>query len=129
MGGQLPAETTLGPQSAVGLFKADLEGQSDDLLVAVTPQLPTTETIPYRREYFLTKRELLALSLPTFEPVTRYVTATKLNVRSGPGTTYPIVATLVNGAQVTIVDVSGTWSKTAKGWVSNDYLSETAPKA
>ncbi len=53
------------------------------------------------------------------------VTASSLNVRSGPGLNYGIISTYKSGQQVTVTEVStdGSWCKTSLGWVSADYLS------
>jgi uncharacterized protein YraI len=53
---------------------------------------------------------------------TREVTASVLNVRRGPGTTYGIVSTYGRGTKVTVLEVLGGWCRTNAGWVSNDYL-------
>ena len=49
-----------------------------------------------------------------------------LNVRSGAGTSYSVVARLTNGTKVEITEqktVKGTvWGKMSKGWVSMDYI-------
>lgn len=61
---------------------------------------------------------------------TRYVNASSLNVRSGPGTGYSIVGTLSNGTAVTVTGTSGDWSKISSpkaGWVLTAYLSSTPP--
>ena len=63
---------------------------------------------------------------------TRYVNASVgLNVRSGPSTSYSRVGTLANKTQVTVVSTSGSWSKiqsgSLTGYVSNSYLTSTAP--
>lgn len=61
-----------------------------------------------------------------------------LNVRSGAGTGYKVVARLTNGTKVEITEqktVSGTvWGKMSKGWISLDYVvldkaQETKPVA
>lgn len=58
--------------------------------------------------------------------VTGMVTASRLCVRSGPGTTYNIVSTLNNGATVTILQqklVNGTvWGQIENGWISMTYV-------
>ena len=50
-----------------------------------------------------------------------------LNIRSGAGADYPAVGTLNYGDRVTILEEKKvgdtTWGKTAKGWVSLDYVS------
>ncbi|MDR4949755.1 SH3 domain-containing protein [Neobacillus cucumis] len=58
--------------------------------------------------------------------VTKYVTATTLNVRSGPGTTYKIITTVKKYQAVTVSETRGTWDKitvgSTTGWASNQYL-------
>lgn len=52
------------------------------------------------------------------------ITATALNVRKGPGSTYAVVKTLVNDTNTyTIVETSGTWGrlKSGLGWISLNY--------
>ena len=65
----------------------------------------------------------------TSGPVTGVVTATRLNVRSGAGTSYKTVASLTQGTTVTITEqktVSGlTWGKMDKGWVCMSYIRVT----
>ena len=55
------------------------------------------------------------------------VTCEQLNVRDGAGITYNIVATYYKNDTVTITEQktvgTTTWGKTAKGWVSMDYIS------
>jgi len=53
------------------------------------------------------------------------VTASSLNVRSGPGTTYSIIGTLSYGTRVNVVASSGDWRKIDSpkvGWCSAAYL-------
>lgn len=54
------------------------------------------------------------------------VTATQLNVREGPGTTYEKVKTLSQGDHVQILEQvkigTTTWGYTSGGWVSMDYI-------
>ncbi|PFN80611.1 hypothetical protein COJ85_29800 [Bacillus sp. AFS076308] len=58
--------------------------------------------------------------------VTKYVTATALNVRTGPGTTYQIVTTVKQNQAVTVSQTIGSWDKVTvagkTGWASNQYL-------
>lgn len=57
---------------------------------------------------------------------TVYNCSSYLNVRNGAGTDYSVVAYLYSGDQVTVTEQktvgSVTWGKTAKGWVSMDYI-------
>jgi len=58
---------------------------------------------------------------------TGYVTASILNVRSGPGTGYSVTSTLSYGSSVSVAAESGDWCKLASGnWVSKTYIS-TSP--
>ncbi len=67
----------------------------------------------------------------TDEPVstgkTGKVTCEQLNVRDGAGITYNIVGTYYKNDSVTITEQktvgATTWGKTAKGWVSMEYIS------
>ena len=56
------------------------------------------------------------------------VTASRLNLRSGPGTNYSIIHVLYQGNQVKVIGLSGSWYKVLlsdgrTGWVSKTYLS------
>ena len=57
---------------------------------------------------------------------TMTVIAAMLNVRSGAGTTYDVVAVLYQGNRVEVLEtkVAGgiTWARIAQGWVSMAYL-------
>jgi len=62
---------------------------------------------------------------PTTEPaptsgIRMQVLTATLSIRSGPGTSYPIVGTLNNSAIITAMDVSGNdaWVKIENGWVA-----------
>lgn len=61
--------------------------------------------------------------------VTGTVTASVLNIRSGPGTGYKIVGTLKMGTKVNIISTSSTWYKitsgTKSGWVSSKYIKKS----
>ncbi|MEH7680472.1 SH3 domain-containing protein [Priestia megaterium] len=67
--------------------------------------------------------------------VTYKVTASKLNVRSGAGTTYGIIGSVVKGQTLSVVSKSGSWYKInyngRTGYVSSDYVqaSGTTPPA
>lgn len=59
-----------------------------------------------------------------------YVTASSLNVRSGPGQEFGSVGRLRRGAEVTVSEQQDGWANitgTTAGWVSSRYLSETRP--
>jgi Membrane proteins related to metalloendopeptidases len=54
------------------------------------------------------------------------VTASRLNVRSGPGTQYTVIHSLPNGTQVAVLEERGSWwlvqTGSLKGWVASQYL-------
>ena len=69
------------------------------------------------------------IPLPT--PIVVYVTAADgLNVRSGPGTNYAIMAGLPLGTAVTVTAYNDTWYKrVAGGYIASAYTSKTPPAA
>ncbi|WP_455542420.1 C40 family peptidase, partial [Intestinibacter sp.] len=58
----------------------------------------------------------------------RTVTASSLNFRSGPSTSYSIIGSLKKGQQVEYISASGSWAKVkhngVTGYVHSDYLSK-----
>lgn len=59
------------------------------------------------------------------------LTSGKLNVRSGPTITAPIVGRLENGATVDILETKNGWHRISKGWISAQYVrtnTDDAPK-
>lgn len=56
---------------------------------------------------------------------------TNLNMRSGPGANYPIVAKLPKGSELTVIQVVGGWAHvatpTAEGYVSTQYITYGEP--
>ena len=58
--------------------------------------------------------------------ITKVVTATNLNVRSGAGTNYSVIGSLKNGTIVPVISESNGWSKInyngKTGYVSSNYL-------
>lgn len=75
----------------------------------------------YASSYYLQK-------VSSEEPVlyTRYTTE-ELNLRSGPGTSYPILRVMPKGSSVTVHRISGYWAYVTydgtKGWCHTAYLS------
>ena len=54
------------------------------------------------------------------------VNASRLNVRSGPGTNNPVVGKLSNGESVSILQAEGDWYMVAEGqWVHGNYINAT----
>ncbi|RHW39969.1 hypothetical protein D1B33_03740 [Lysinibacillus yapensis] len=62
---------------------------------------------------------------------TKYVTASSLNVRKGPGANYDRIGSLTKGASITAYGSSGDWAfienGNVKGYVHTAYLSSTKP--
>ncbi|SCH38375.1 C40 family peptidase [Romboutsia sp. Marseille-P6047] len=60
------------------------------------------------------------------QTITKVVTATTLNVRSGAGTNYSKIGTLSKGDEVSVISESNGWAKInykgTNGYVSNDYI-------
>ena len=61
---------------------------------------------------------------------TVYITASALNVRSGPGTSYSVIGGLSKGKAASVVGTSGSWYKikygSGYGYISSKYTSSTA---
>lgn len=55
------------------------------------------------------------------------VTASALNIRSGPGTSYKVVGSYPKGTPVNIVATKNGWGQMALGWMSMDYLTPDKP--
>ena len=62
---------------------------------------------------------------------TKYVTASVLNVRSGPSTNYKIITTVKKNQALSVIQVKGSWNKVTvnkkTGWVSGKYLTTKKP--
>ena len=88
-------------QSAVLLFQSDLDLEKDGVCGPKT-----------------------WAAINSFKPVKGVVTASKLNVRSGPGTKYKVKTTLKKGSKVTIVKQKDGWGKLQFNgtWVSMQYV-------
>eukprot|EP01107_Rhizomastix_libera_P002668 TRINITY_DN145_c1_g2_i1.p1 TRINITY_DN145_c1_g2~~TRINITY_DN145_c1_g2_i1.p1 ORF type:complete len:360 (-),score=91.36 TRINITY_DN145_c1_g2_i1:122-1105(-) len=67
---------------------------------------------------------VLLLSLAVADDYT--VTASSLNVRSGPGTSYSVVTSLSKGKIVSVTSISNGWAKISSGYVSSQYLTKVA---
>lgn len=64
-------------------------------------------------------------------PVPMVVSGSSANIRSGPGTTYSIIGSLIQGANVTVIGKSGDWDQVAmanggSGYIADFLLSNTA---
>jgi N-acetylmuramoyl-L-alanine amidase len=60
---------------------------------------------------------------PNLQPYYVTITASSLNVRSGPGTSYKINTTVHKNEIYTIVDENNGWGKlkSGAGWISLNY--------
>lgn len=81
-----------------------------------------------RHEFSLMLSRILDPSIETAVTRTMYVNVnTTLNVRSGPGTSYKSVGSLMRNQQVTVKDTNNTWVEIEagqlKGYVNRNYLS------
>ncbi|MBE7172413.1 MAG: amidase [Williamsia sp.] len=59
------------------------------------------------------------------QPESKKVTASKLNVRAGRGTGFPVIRQLFQGTQVLVFSTEGDWSRVsvnAEEWVSKQFL-------
>ena len=52
-------------------------------------------------------------------------TVDSLNIRSGPGTRYPVVGRLYNGYSVTVTETKDGWGRIQEGWICLDYVKRT----
>lgn len=91
---------------------------------------PTDDTAPAPVTEVLTEEEEVALQVP--EPDLREVTGTRVNMRDGPGTIYPVVARLNIGTSVEVLSDSGTgWLRLRTlpnrqlGWISASLVSKS----
>jgi hypothetical protein len=64
---------------------------------------------------------------PSTVPIDMYriVNCLALNIRSGPGVSYPIVGAFDLGDLVAVIETSGNWARHSKGWSSLLYLQKT----
>ena len=109
----------------------ETETETSEVTTTTTTTAPTTTLTEYSGPMQNTT-EVNWKETQLEQPATYYVKVSKgefLNVRSGPGTSYPIVAKLTRGQSVTVVARSnGIWYKTQDGYfISETYLSGKIP--
>ncbi|HET7627299.1 MAG TPA: SH3 domain-containing protein [Bacillales bacterium] len=79
-----------------------------------------------------TEKESKPPAVTPVKPTTKYVTASALNVRKGPGTSHSVLMVVRQGSAVVVNGLSGSWSKVKvnedTGWVSSRYLANTKPE-
>ena len=77
-------------------------------------------------KYLTTKKLTAKISTKTM-----YVTASTLNIRSGAGTKYKVIATVKKNSSVKVTQTKGSWSKvivgSKTGWASSNYLTTKKP--
>ena len=88
--------------------------------------------IKYNNQTGYVSSQYLSNTISSSQPSTttiKYVTATSLNVRSGPSTSYSVIGKLSNGSKVEVISTSNGWSKikynNQTGYVSSQYLSDS----
>ena len=99
-----------------------------DALETETPQTTTPEeTTPTTEETPATTEQETAI-----EETTMYVTGSSIYVRSGPGTNYEIVTSLIRGNSVKAVAETSQWYKVEvngqTGYISKSLVSTTRPE-
>jgi uncharacterized protein YgiM (DUF1202 family) len=106
-------ETVVQPPLAMPLVNPNALAEAVAVAVAETPVEPAAELV---------------------SPEVWYVTGTTVNVRSGPGKQFDVLEKLVQGDTATLVFSDDTgWAKIriegdgVEGFVSTDFLSQTAP--
>lgn len=105
-------------QSASSVYEA-----STVVLTQFERPLDQSEAMKERRaSYGQTYYDKYAQNAP-FKPYIARIIVDDLNVRSGPGTEYPIVQEVHKGSAYTIVEQSGNWGKlkSGVGWICLDY--------
>ena len=76
----------------------------------------------YRTNYGWVNKNYVQLVSAASSNNTGTVTASSLNVRSGPGTNFKCLASLQRGQTVTILENQGGWYRISSGWVSANYI-------
>lgn len=104
------------------------------LRTAAPRRTPTRVHHPTRAPHptytYVKRNEAVASPTSRTKEQVFYVTAQRLNVRTGPGTNYRIITQLVKGQRVIVggLNQSGKWSyikSPVEGWVSSKYISES----
>ena len=103
----LVLQSSSGTQLAISESTADSETVSKTGLAAGTYYARVYGYNGAKAPYSMTVTVAGGGTTPTTQ--TGVVTAGTLNVRSGPGTTYPIVTTLSLNTTVTVLETSGMW--------------------
>lgn len=79
-----------------------------------------------KRPMTATVATIVTLVIATAAAAVPVETSADLNLRAGPGTRYPVVATMPRGAIVDLADCDGSWCvvgyRGVRGWASGRYL-------
>jgi hypothetical protein len=108
-------------------------GTPDDLLALAGQQIPKTDLdkrlTALEQRMLALEQKVAGLDDPTPDPplpdeVYASCTATGLNVRSGPASTYPVVGQLVYAQRVRVLERQNGWAhiETPAGWCNETYL-------
>ena len=103
-----------------------VQGYTDEGYVKVGNKPISNPVGTFKQEYiteYTGKFEKIKPTLPKFEPYLIQVTASVLNVRSGPGTGYKVVTQIKRHSIATIIDVKDGWGKlkNGTGWIKLEY--------
>jgi hypothetical protein len=79
---------------------------------------------PDNKETLTTGATKPSTSTVSFSPYIGQITASQLNVRSGPGTENHALKTIPKGTYVYITEEKDGWGKTFDGWISLKYVSK-----
>jgi hypothetical protein len=124
-------EPVTNPETTAALREA-LAKLPGDFPVTVVPGLPTREPLESITAYIVKASDLIEPMTPDPipAPITKYATVEGLNIRSGEGTSYPIIGTLHLGVAVTVIATNGQWDTIVSpmtGYVYNGSLSKVKP--
>jgi len=102
---------------------------TDNGTPSATPQLLIVEDLPTVRETEGTPDEPVVIAALTPSNDVRFVTADRMNFRSGPGTNFEIIGKVVNGDLTYVLESDGTgWVRVqledgTVGWLAERFLS------
>lgn len=125
---------------ALGLYGRPTTGYSTGCHLHFDISLPTKPSCSYiestfsgETRYYVDPKPYLckAAAAPEqsdkkIDGATYKVTASALNVRSGPGTTYPRVKVLPRGETLTVTEVKNGFGRVKAGWCSMQYLKKVS---
>jgi len=123
----LIAQTTPpGSSSDPIVTKSYVDGKYDELMKEINLLKAQNKVI--LEEIANLKKQIATLTAkPTTSTQTGVVTASSLNMRSGPGTNFAIIRTLTLGTEFTVIKKEGDWLQIKlkdgkEGWVHSGYV-------